>query len=216
MKDHSRRWMSRASKGRTSEVIRYFCRRALRGSRACAKQSRSYSAMPRHSSASASIVRQLLGYRHTRRTHSREFSTRHRSPLAHGCGVNTSRTLHSTPVRSTTICGYCLSAAPVPPNAGKRWPSASTLQDTRSPTAVLVKDPAFSQPAAHATQSWNTSKSSCRAQCRRRLPRKWLCGRGRRRGWLRRGDRSQLRSRRAGCRSASRPRPSRALRVWSA
>ena len=90
------------------------------------------------------MVRQAAGYLHARRTHSREFNTRHRSPLAHACGVNTSRTLHSTPVRSTTMCGYSSSAAP--PFAGKMWPSISTLQDTRLPTAVLVKDLAFTQP----------------------------------------------------------------------
>src|SRR3954470_17115677 len=85
-----------------------------------------------------------------RRTHSREFKTRQRAARAHGWGVSTSRTAHSTPLRSTTTCGYSSSAAP--PLAGKTWPFASTLQDTRSPTAVLVK------AAAHAQLARQTSR----------------------------------------------------------
>src|SRR4051794_11403797 len=80
---------------------------------------------------------QSAGYCQTLRTHSREESTRHRSARAHDCGVGISRTVHSTPSRSTTRCGY--SSAAAPPFAGKTCPFGSTLQDTRSPTAVLVK-----------------------------------------------------------------------------
>src|SRR6476620_5049020 len=85
-----------------------------------------------------------------RRTHSREFSTRQRAARAHGCGVSTSRTAHSVPPRSTTTCGYSSSAAP--PLAGNTWPFASTLQDTRSPTAVLVRAAANARPTRQANR----------------------------------------------------------------
>src|SRR5512143_3654470 len=85
-----------------------------------------------------------------RRTHSREFSTRQRAARAQGCGVSTSRTAHSVPPRSTTTWGYSSSAAP--PLAGNTWPFASTLQDTRSPTAVLVRAAANARPTRQANR----------------------------------------------------------------
>ena len=101
----------RARQGSTPQAWRQKAPRGIRAGQATGRFT-TQSTTPSRSSVSASSVRQCAGYCHTRRTHSREFNTRQRRARAHDCGVGTSRTVHSTPLRSTTTCGNCSSAAP--------------------------------------------------------------------------------------------------------